>query len=99
MLQAGITASPSGLGVSAGARYRSPAALWMPAASRQCRGEDAQHIFTAGGAASVDASPVPRPVSQHRGNLMASGTFRGMNHYRFYELDHSEHIEAGYSVE
>jgi len=22
-----------------------------------------------------------------------------MNHYRFYELDHSEHIEAGYSVE
>jgi hypothetical protein len=30
---------------------------------------------------------------------MASGTFRGVNHYRFYELDHSDHIEAGYSVE
>ena len=30
---------------------------------------------------------------------MASGTFLGVNHYRFYELDHSDHIEAGYSVE
>ena len=30
---------------------------------------------------------------------MASGTFRGLNHYRFYELDHSDHIEADYSVE
>ena len=30
---------------------------------------------------------------------MASGTFLGVNHYRFYELDHSDHIEASYSVE
>jgi hypothetical protein len=39
------------------------------------------------------------PFREHRGDLMASGTVPRVNHYRFYELDHSHHIEAGYSVE
>ncbi len=30
---------------------------------------------------------------------MAGGTFLSMTHYRFYELDRSDHIGAGYSVE
>ena len=30
---------------------------------------------------------------------MASGAFRCVNYYRFYELDHSDHIEASYPVE
>ena len=74
----------------------------MPApgsVSRQWRGEDAQHIFTAGGAAGWIHHLCRVPFREHRGDLMASRTFLGVNHYRFYELDHSDHIEAGYSVE
>ena len=60
--------------------------------------QDAQHIF-AGGAARWIHHLCRVPFREHRGDLMASGTFLGVNHYRFYELDHSDHIEAGYSVE
>jgi hypothetical protein len=69
----------------------------MPAfgfASRQWHGEDPQHFFSAGGAAGWIHHLSRVPFREHKGDLMASGTFRGVNHYRFYELDHSDHIEA-----
>jgi hypothetical protein len=63
------------------------------------RGRRAVTFFTAGGAAGGHITCCRLPFREYRGDLMASGTFLGVNHYRFYELDHSDHIEAGYSVE
>ena len=58
----------------------------------------------------ADATPIDQPATRarlpdaagraaRRGQLGGCRTFPSMGHYRFYELDPSDHIMAGYSVE
>ena len=74
------------------------ARIWFCRAP-MARGGRAARFFIAGGAAGWIHHLCRVPFRENRGDLMASGTFLSVNHYRFYELDHSDHIEAGYSVE